>query len=804
MKRVYIFVLFLVLLGTAGHAQQYLVDSLSQILPRIKSPIQKIDVLLGLSRAALFAQDQKNAKHYALKILNLSTKHKYPAGQAMALLFLEQVQSYSSPNSDSNYVEEALKIARSIRSKSVEAFAIYHLAEQHLYRHNDYTKAIKILEEALQKVDKTVPDKHIGNIHKVLGNAYSIVGDSAKTFQHFKKALYRFARVKTHPFILPELGRPSTMDADGGVLNKAQVLLYLSREYYKQGKFQLALKLAHEPLALAQKYQLGDLETWAREEMATNYIAMGDFAKAIDHYKKAILYYEKSQSLYYMANAVVELGSTFYRIKDYQVAEQYLQRALSIRKSLSDTIGMLHVYQRLGQTATALTHHNQALQYYQKAAFLNTKIKDSSSLSIIFFGIGTVLMNQKKYPQALTHYRQATALDQHFQQQQLLIGDLMGISRAFFKMNQLDSAKQYADAAQISAAKGSLEQQQLVLELQSQINEQSGDYAAALQQFKKFHLLHDSIYTNNAQAKLKQEQVRQNIVDYQKQKEQAEREATLLTSRNQLYLALVLAFLGIILIGGYLLLQLRKAQHQLKAQNLQLQQLNSTKDKFFGIIAHDIRSPMVALENVGEQMAFYVKQQRIDKLERLADRVDKTTRQLNNLLDNLLSWALHQQGIVPYHPQSISIARIASEVLDLFQANAQAKNVALKNHIAKDLNVYADANTLQAILRNLLSNAIKFTPAGGKVSVGTELAGDKVCIHINDTGTGIAAEKLEKLFSIDKSSEKGTAGEKGTGLGLMLVKELVALNKGKVQVVSKLNEGSSFTVSLPLALIPKL
>ncbi len=158
-----------------------------------------------------------------------------------------------------------------------------------------------------------------------------------------------------------------------------------------------------------------------------------------------------------------------------------------------------------------------------------------------------------------------------------------------------------------------------------------------------------------------------------------------------------------------------------------------------------------------------------------------------------------QQGVIPYRPQSIPIARIASEVLDLFEDNAQAKNVALENHIAKDLNVYADANTLQAILRNLLSNAIKFTPAGGKVSISTELVGDRVFIHINDTGTGIAAEKLEKLFSIDKSSEKGTAGEKGTGLGLMLVKELVALNKGKVEVVSKLNEGSSFTISLPFA-----
>lgn len=206
---------------------------------------------------------------------------------------------------------------------------------------------------------------------------------------------------------------------------------------------------------------------------------------------------------------------------------------------------------------------------------------------------------------------------------------------------------------------------------------------------------------------------------------------------------------------------------------------------------------MVALEGVGEQMAFYLKKQQGDKLERLANQVDKTARHLNNLLDNLLNWALLQQGVIPYRPQSINIKSIAEEVLEMFQTQALSKNILLENHIAKDLSVYADTNTLQAILRNLLSNAIKFTPSGGKVSLSTELREDQVYINVNDSGIGIAEEKLEKLFSINKSSEKGTAGEKGTGLGLMLVKELVELNKGTVQVLSKLNTGSSFMVSLP-------
>jgi signal transduction histidine kinase len=244
---------------------------------------------------------------------------------------------------------------------------------------------------------------------------------------------------------------------------------------------------------------------------------------------------------------------------------------------------------------------------------------------------------------------------------------------------------------------------------------------------------------------------------------------------------------------------LRKARNQLKAQNLQLQQLNATKDKFFGIIAHDIRSPIVALEGVGEQMTYYLEKQQPDKLARLASRVEKTAQQLGTLLDNLLNWALLQQGVIPYRPKPIQVKQVMAELLEIFQANAQAKNIQLESNIPEDLVAYADENTFQAILRNLVSNAIKFTPSGGKVAVTTEIKERKVFININDTGTGISVEKLAKLFVIDKSSEKGTAGEKGTGLGLMLVKELVELNKGNVQVESVINLGSRFTVSLPMS-----
>jgi len=782
------------------YGQKWLVDSLQEILPKTQDPIQKVDVLLGLTRASLFAGGPSAGDTYADRALQLARKNKDQAGFAMALLFKIQTNSSTNPEIGLNNATQALKIARDIHSKPVEAFASYHLAEYYLYSKNNYKEALKILNSALQKGDKTVPDKHIGNMHKVAAFAYMTAGDEAKTFDHFQKALYYFERVKTHPFVDPKLGRPSAMDADGGELNKIQVLLYLSRVYFNRADISKALQLAETARGLAQKNGIENNLVWAHEELAVNYIALGKYDQAIDQYQKAIQIHEKNHAPLYLAVDIQELGSVFYRMKDWEVAETYYRKALTINTSIPDTLGMIQNYSRLGQVALSQNQTQSALQLYNEAARLNGIIKDSSRLSFVLTDIGRVLQQQKKQQKALGYFQRALALNQRFSNHAATLNNYIEIARVYAALTQLDSAKHYGLVAlEFARHYGSLDQQKLVQQLLSQISAQAGDFQQALIYHQNYFQLHDSIFTNNAQEKLKQEQVRQNIADYQQAKERAERETALLSTRNRLYLALALALLGIILIGGYLFLQLRKTQSLLRAQNQKLQQLNATKDKFFGIIAHDIRSPIIALDGVGEQMAFYLEKQRPDKLDLLAKRVDKTAKQLTALLDNLLNWALLQQGVIPYRPAPLNIHRVSTEVLTMFQTNAQVKNIQLESQIPETLEAYADASTLHAILRNLLSNAIKFTPPGGTVSISTEVNEDKVFIKVNDTGTGISAEKLEKLFLIDKSSEKGTAGERGTGLGLMLVKEFVELNKGNVQVESKLNEGSRFIVSLPKA-----
>ncbi len=236
---------------------------------------------------------------------------------------------------------------------------------------------------------------------------------------------------------------------------------------------------------------------------------------------------------------------------------------------------------------------------------------------------------------------------------------------------------------------------------------------------------------------------------------------------------------------------------KVKERTKKLHELNATKDKFFGIIAHDIRSPIVALDSVGEQMEYYLQKNDTAKLKRLAGRVDTTAKSLSKLLDNLLQWAMLQQGVILYNPTVLKIKDIGQETIDMFLANAEAKSIVLENTIDDTIFINADLHAIHTILRNLISNAIKFTKAGGSITLHAEPKNDLVTISIIDTGIGMTPEKVATLFQLDKKSELGTKGEKGTGLGLNLVKELTEMNKGRIEVFSELGKGTQFNIILP-------
>jgi signal transduction histidine kinase len=238
-------------------------------------------------------------------------------------------------------------------------------------------------------------------------------------------------------------------------------------------------------------------------------------------------------------------------------------------------------------------------------------------------------------------------------------------------------------------------------------------------------------------------------------------------------------------------LELRRAKEK-------LQTLNATKDKFFSIIAHDLRSPFTAFLGLTEAIAENIEEYNKDEIKRFLGSLHTSAETVYALLENLLAWSQLQREVIGYHPEYILLPEVVGWTLLLFQSGATQKQITLQSLVSEELKAYADPKMVNTVMRNLISNALKFTNTGGRVEVSAKTDEQEVEIAVADTGIGISEEIVSKLFRIEtKHSKAGTAGEKGTGLGLILCKELVERNGGRVWVESEAGNGSTFRFTLP-------
>ncbi len=242
-----------------------------------------------------------------------------------------------------------------------------------------------------------------------------------------------------------------------------------------------------------------------------------------------------------------------------------------------------------------------------------------------------------------------------------------------------------------------------------------------------------------------------------------------------------------------------KMEQELRQNEARLHDLNYTKDKLFSIIAHDLRSPFTSFLGLSELMMSVEMKFSEQELREMALSLNKTAQSTYNLLENLLEWSRLQRGMLNPEPQFVMIRQLLNTTTETFQEQIQTKKLEVINQVEEKMVAYADEKMLESVMRNLLSNAIKFTPKGKRITLdAAKTASNRVRIIVTDTGIGIPDGILTNLFVVDESkSRKGTEGERSSGLGLMLCKEFVELNNGKIWVETTEKQGSSFFVELP-------
>jgi signal transduction histidine kinase len=402
------------------------------------------------------------------------------------------------------------------------------------------------------------------------------------------------------------------------------------------------------------------------------------------------------------------------------------------------------------------------------------------------------------------------------------LGDKKGISESynnigliFYQQKRYNEAIQNLTAGlQAALESQTLEQQQKSYDYLSLCHKELDEYDLALMKREQFVVVSDFIQNQKNDQRLLESQSRYVIDTKESQIEALEAERQKrdqqLTRQKHLrnFLISIIA-LGIVIVGLVLNLykvkqranrDLQLINEKVKSQNAQLQDLNATKDKFFSIIGHDLKGPLNSLTSFSGLLINHVDRLTREEIQMLAKDFEKSLKNLYALLNNLLEWSRSQTGNIDFTPETFDLTSVIKENRELLCGQAQNKRIDVLEEMNGKVAVRAHRHSLNTVVRNLVSNSIKFTPEGGVIKIGLKRNPKHALVSVADTGVGMSEEVISKLFRIDaKHTTKGTANEKGTGLGLILCKDFVEKNGGKLWVESQEGKGSVFYFTVPLA-----
>jgi signal transduction histidine kinase/tetratricopeptide (TPR) repeat protein len=540
--------------------------------------------------------------------------------------------------------------------------------------------------------------------------------------------------------------------------------------------------------------------------------------------------------------AYYDLGGTYFGIQEYTRSRLYHRLVAhhpSTERSLLRTI-----YNSIALSYQRQASYDSARAYYDTAYRIAQQFpKDRIWKAIIQGNIGTTYWLEKKYAEALPylHYDLANSLAHNRGKVGNNAVTTMGqLATLHLQLGQLDSTSYYLDMARPHLQGDSRSQIRHDFYLTSaQYHQRRGHHRQAYD-FLALHLaLADSIAkTENvvnakrleAEFDLKHQRERLDLLHRQ---ELAVEQAT---NRQQRWLILLSGLALALMVGLAVVLfranrrqknanrlltaqrrdiavkneALNQANEELKAsldlvaeqkmalseQTEELADLNQLKDRLFSIISHDLRAPLNALK--GTLTLIEMGAVSPEETQWMAKDIGKNLDGVNTTLNNLLLWSKSQMSGQAGQMEWIDLAQLVAGKLDLYAAAAQQKQVQLASEVPDGFQLHTNQHHLRAVLRNLIGNALKFTPEGGQISIGaTELA-IAVRVYVRDTGVGMTAEQLAKLFhKASHFTTWGTQGEKGTGLGLLLCKELVEKDGGRIWAESQPGQGSTFWVELP-------
>jgi len=582
-----------------------------------------------------------------------------------------------------------------------------------------------------------------------------------------------------------------------------------------------ALQLARQALQTADQHRLLREKADLLRIIGLVMFYKVDYSQALDYFMQSR---DLSRQINYLKGEAAALNNLSVVYQEQKLYAQTLQMdstVLKLRLQLGDPELIAGSYNNLAVSLEYLNQPREALLNYHKAVNISKADCLEGSLSLYFNNIGKIHLENQQPDSAYLYFNKSLALSQKLNNLQMQTNALTYLGTYYIQQNQIQKAIVHLEKSlDIAQSIGIVYEIESAAKQLHQAYAAIGNYDRAYQAHLLYKQMEDS--ANNRETMQKILQI-ENDLKFNKERELENTRNANKALENQVELTRQMQFRNMSLLSTLALLlisviiyrsyqrksrnnrELRKQQTQIleqkkeiEAQRDKIEALNNTKDKFMAIIAHDLRNPLGGVYRLAEMMLSDFENFEKKKIRLYTEQIFHSSEKAFILLENLLQWAMVQLGKATVKPEAINIIDVLHDNVALLNSLTCQKQISLTFSNCDNCMILGDRQMVNTIVRNILSNAVKFTPPKGSIKIFTHEEPDFWTIGVKDSGIGIAPDHLPHLFKLSEQSKKiGNSKEKGTGLGLVLCKEFIDLNKGKLSVESQPDKGSTFYITLP-------
>ncbi len=627
--------------------------------------------------------------------------------------------------------------------------------------------------------------------------------------------------VKGNARILPD---PGSKEADSLKLvlakdltpkEKIKTLSALGKAYYNNSELDKALETEYELLDLVSKHGAKIDSAKCYRLIGLVYLQKSWYDKSLDNLMRAQQLFGESGESAMQAKALMNVGIVHDCMNNYPMSLSYYNKALDYFKRTKNENGIADCELNIAIVLAKQKNYKPACENLLSAIKIYEKTGNEPYLAAAYINLGLTSKKMGDYDLAIEYLDKALKIWKQEEDQYHICYYHLNMGEIMLDMKRTEEAGKYLNTAEKLAKEvGSKD-------LLAKAYEYLSDYHAARNNFKEAYTyldkskqLNDSILNAETTEKVSQIQYQYEIAKREVEKEHLVKQnlnKELELSKKNMLLYILGAILVIIAVLVILLITQnrikRKTNEQLEVKNdlIELQKdelisLNVSKDKFLSILAHDIKNPLSSIHGISDLLVTdYDKLTEEEKMIFTRD-IHTLSTNLFEIINTLLTWSTSQSGMITYRPTKFSIGKLCGKTANNLQTVAKQKDIAIESTVDENLVVLADENMIISVLHNLINNAIKYSYHGTKIRIESVRLDGFAKISVIDSGIGLSPESQAKLFKYDQHfMNKGTAGETGTGLGLILCKDFVDKNGGTIKVESTLKEGSKFVFTLPLA-----